>query len=120
MFGRKWEPAEGTFVDVGVKRFGPGDNAPIVRYFLMDIRPSAGEPFRTEVREPLMTSGSLSGPTVVGEVVKLECDPRGKKARFHGDPAKQMDHVQALQAEGEHLEAQERRESAECRGSRDD
>jgi len=76
--------------------------------------------FRTDVREPLMTSGSFSGPTVVGEVVKLECDPKRQKARFKGDPGKQQDHVAALQAEGERLEAQERRESAEHGGMADE
>ena len=86
----------------------------------MDIRPSAGDPFRSEVRAPLMTSGSFVGPTVVGEVIKLQCDPKRKKARFHGDPAKQMDHVAALQAEGERLEAQERREAGERNGRADD
>jgi hypothetical protein len=120
VFGRNWEPGEGTLVDVRSKRLAPGDNTPIVRYYLMDIKPSAGEPFRTEVREPLMTSGSFAGPTVVGEAVKLECDPKRKKARFHGDPGKQTDHVAALQAEGERLEAQERRESGERAGRRDD
>ena len=113
MFGRDWQPAEGIYVDVRVKRFGPGDNSPMVRYYLMDIRPSDGEPFRTEVREPLMTSGAFNGPTVVGEVVKLECDPKRQKARFHGDPATEADHIAALQAEGERLDAQERRESGE-------
>jgi hypothetical protein len=86
----------------------------------MDIRPTSGEPFRAEVPEPLMTSGSFIGPTVAGEVIKLECDPKRKKARFHGDPGKQVDHVAALQAEGERLDAQERRESAERTESLDD
>ena len=120
MFGRNWEPAEGTLVSVRSKRVAPGDNSPILRYYLMDIKPSTGEPFRTEVREPLMTSGSFTGPTVVGEVITLECDPKRKKARFHGDPGKQVDHVAALQAKGERLEAQERRESGERAGSPDD
>lgn len=112
MFGHDWEPAQGTTIDIRSKHFGPGDNSPMVRYYLMDIKPSAGEPFRAEVREPLMTSGSFIGPSL-GEVVALECDPKRQKARFHGDPGKEADQVAALQAEGERLEAQERRESRE-------
>jgi hypothetical protein len=112
VFGHNWEPADGKVVNVRSERFGPGDNSPIVRYYLVDIQPGTGEPFRTEGHEPLMTSGSFIGPTE-GDVVNLECDPKRQTARFHGDPGKQIDHVAALRAEGERLEAQERRESGE-------
>lgn len=117
MFGHNWEPGEGTLVEVRSKHLGPGDNSAVVRYYLMDIKSESGEAFRTEVREPLMTSGSFVGPTIVGEVVKLECDPKRQKARFHGDPAKEEDHIAALQAEGERLDAEERRESGEAEAS---
>jgi putative oligomerization/nucleic acid binding protein len=55
-------------------------------HFLMDVRPTVGEPFRTEVDElPLMLSFRSPG---FGQVVKLECDARRKKARFiRADPA---------------------------------
>jgi len=113
MFGRHWQPAEGTLVDVRASKMGPGDNSPMVRHYVMDVRPSSGAPFRTEVREPLMTSGSFDGPTVAGEVVHLECDPDRKKARFTGDKDQQLaDHVAALETEGERLDAEERAEDA--------
>jgi len=113
MFGRKWQPAQGTLVEVRVSRLGPGDNAAMVRHYVMDVRPSSGEAFRAEVREPLMTSGSFNGPTVIGSVVHLECDPKTEKARFTGDRDQQMaDDVAALQAEGERLDAQERAEES--------
>jgi hypothetical protein len=113
MFGRRWQSAEGTLVDIRVSRFGPGDKTAMVRHYLMDVRPSSGEPFRTEVREPLMTSGSFNGPTVIGAVVHLECDPGRKQARFSGDRDEQLaDDVAALQAEGERLDAEERAEDA--------
>lgn len=53
---------------------------------MMDVRPTSGEPFRTEVDElPLMFSFRSPG---IGAVVKLECDPARKKARFiRDDPA---------------------------------
>jgi hypothetical protein len=117
LFEHDWEPGEGTLVDARSKHFGPGDNSPVVRYYLMDIKPSSGEAFRTEVREPLMTSGSFIGPTIVGEVIELECDPKRQKARFHGDPGKTVDHVAALEAEDERLDGQERREAAERAGN---
>jgi hypothetical protein len=111
MFGHRWQPAEGKLVDVRTSHFGPGDNSAVVRHFLFDVTPSDGEPFRTEVREPLMTSGAFDAPSVIGQAVHLECDPKRQKARFHGDPEQLMaDNVRALQAEGERLEAQERRE----------
>jgi hypothetical protein len=60
-----------------------------------------------------MTSGSFNGPTVIGSVVHLECDPKTQKARFTGDRDQQIaDEVAALQAEGERLDAQERAEES--------
>lgn len=120
MFGRDWQPAEGTLVDIRVSRFGPGDNSPIIRHFVMDVRPSSGEPFRAEVREPLMTSGSFPAPTIIGEVVSLECDPKRKKARFHGDREELLaENAAALRQEAERLDDEERRESAGTGGADD-
>lgn len=55
-------------------------------HFLMDVRPSVGEPFRSEVDElPLFFA--FKEPSF-GQVVQLECDPGRKKARFiRSDPA---------------------------------
>jgi hypothetical protein len=86
MFGADWQPAEGTVIDV---RFSGQHGTNQVHgepHFLMDVRPSDGEPFRTEVDElPLMFSFR---PPAIGAVVNLECDPHRKKARFiRSDPA---------------------------------
>lgn len=52
MFGHDWVSGEGTVVDVrwsGHKnQVGATGREP---HFLMDVRPSSGEPFRTEVDE---------------------------------------------------------------------
>ena len=57
MFGADWQPAEGTVIDV---RFSGQHGTNQVHgepHFVMDVRPSDGEPFRTEVDElPLMFS----------------------------------------------------------------
>lgn len=80
MFGHKWQPGEGTVVETRVSRFGPGDNSSIVTHYVIDVRPNSGEPFRTEVREPV-TAGAFHAP-IVNEVVMLKCDPARKEARF--------------------------------------
>lgn len=77
MFGHKWQPGEGTVVETRVSRFGPGDNSSIVTHYVIDVRPNSGEPFRTEVREPV-TAGAFHAP-IVNEVVMLKCDPARKK-----------------------------------------
>ena len=104
MFGHHWQPAEGTLVDIRVSRSGSGAKALIVEHFLMDVRPSSGEPFRTEVREPLMSS-SFVAPSVPDDVVKLKCDPARKKARFDvGDES--ADKEAAVQAEADRYAAE--------------
>jgi hypothetical protein len=87
MFGHEWVPGEGTLVDIrysGHKsQVGATGQEP---HFLMDVRPSVGEPFRAEVDElPLFFA--FKQPSF-GQVVQLECDPGRKKARFiRSDPA---------------------------------
>ncbi len=54
MFGHKWQEGEGTVRETRVSRLGPGDNSPIITHYLIDVQPSSGEPFRTEVREPMV------------------------------------------------------------------
>jgi hypothetical protein len=80
VFGHKWQEGEGTIRDTRVSRFGPGDNAAVVTHYVMDVQPSSGAPFRTEVREPI-TAGAFHAP-IVGEVVKVKCDPARKDAKF--------------------------------------
>jgi hypothetical protein len=87
MLGHNWVPGEGTIVDVrwsGHKDASTGSGQ--LPHFIVDARPSTGEPFRTEVEE-LMLFPSFVAPAP-GRVVQLECDPARKKARFvRSDPA---------------------------------
>jgi hypothetical protein len=109
MFGHKWQAGEGTVRDTRMTRFGPGDNSPIVTHYMMDVQPSAGEPFRTEVREPI-TAGAFHAP-IVGEVVKVKCDPARKEAKFDlSDKADQLARDEAaLLAQVEREEAEDRK-----------
>jgi hypothetical protein len=86
MLGHQWEPGEGTVIDIRFSGQHGTNRQGAEPHFLMDVRPAAGEPFRTEVDElPLMLSFRPPG---FGQVVKLECDVRRKKARFvRSDPA---------------------------------
>ena len=68
MFGRSWQLAEGTLIDVRAVRWAAGGHAYVTHHFLIDVRPSSGAPFRTEVREPLCSS-SFIAPSVPGEEV---------------------------------------------------
>jgi hypothetical protein len=60
VLGRKWESAEGTVIDV--RFLGAGNAAKTangVRY-LVEVRPTAGAPFRVEVGPPALW-GSYNG-----------------------------------------------------------
>ncbi len=91
-----------------VSRFGPGDNSPIVTHHVIDVRPRSGEPFRTEVREPFAV-GAFHAP-IVGEVVKLKCDPARKQGRFDlSEKSGQLDReAAALLAQVEREEKEDR------------
>lgn len=86
MLGRKWESAEGTVIDV--RFLGAGNAAKTtngVRY-LVEVRPTAGAPFRVEVGPPALW-GSYNDPRI-GQTLRMECDPHHEKARFDkSDPA---------------------------------
>lgn len=86
VLGHHWEPAEGKVVDIRFSGQHGTNHREAEPHFLMDVQPATGEPFRTEVDElPLMFSFR---PPAIGQVVKLECDPRDRKARFiRSDPA---------------------------------
>ncbi|MGO9751311.1 MAG: hypothetical protein ACLP22_07335, partial [Solirubrobacteraceae bacterium] len=93
MFGHDWQPGEGTLVDVRViSSSGSGAHGHVHRGFLMDIRPSNGEPFRTEIPEPEWSN--FVPPTVTGEIVAVKCDPAKKQARF--DTHAQKDEKNAM------------------------
>jgi hypothetical protein len=108
MFGHKWQEGEGTVRETRVSRFGPGDNSAIITHYVIDVQPSSGEPFRAEVREPI-TAGAFQAP-IVGEVVKLKCDPSRKEARFDlSDKSGQLAREQAaLLAQVEREEKEDR------------
>lgn len=96
MFGHDWQSGEGTLVDIRViSRSGSGAHAHIERGFLMDVRPSSGEPFRTEIPEPRWSS--FVPPSVPGEVVIVKCDPARKQARFdtHAQKVEKQDYAEA-------------------------
>ena len=87
MLGHKWEPGKGTVVDIRFSGQHGANKVGAEPHFLMDVQPDSGaEPYRTEVNElPLFPS--FKAPAF-GQVVKLECDPSRKKARFiRSDPA---------------------------------
>ena len=87
MFGHNWVPGEGTIVDVRWSGHeSPATGSGQIPHFIVDARPSTGEPFRTEVEE-LVLFPSFRVP-FPGMVVQLECDPGHKKAKFvRSDPA---------------------------------
>ena len=109
MFDHDWEPAEGTIIDIRYK--GAGNDAKTVNavYYLVEVRPQSGEPpFRTVVEPPtLMLSFEFPHE---GQVVRMECIPAHKKARFDR-------HDPSLSKKGEKEAAKERWE-AELRGER--
>jgi hypothetical protein len=86
VLGRKWESAEGTVIDI--RFLGAGNAAKTsngVRY-LVEVRPTAGAPFRVEVGPPALW-GSYNDPRI-GQTLRMECDPQHEKARFDkSDPA---------------------------------
>jgi hypothetical protein len=87
MLGHNWVSGEGTIVDV---RWSGHENASTgngqMPHFIVDVRPSTGEPFRTEVEELMLFPSFVAPPP--GRVVQLDCDPGRKKAKFvRSDPA---------------------------------
>ena len=86
VFGRQWEPAEGTCVNIRYRGAGNASKTVNAVWYLMEVQPRVGGSFRVEVQPPsLMTS--FKSP-IVGQVVRMECDPARKKARFdRSDPA---------------------------------
>jgi hypothetical protein len=75
-----WEPAEGTVIDIRYKGAGNASKTVNAVFYLMEVRPQSGEPFRTEVQPPsLMLDFKFP---VEGQVCRMECDPARKKARF--------------------------------------
>lgn len=80
MFRRSWEQAEGTIIDRRNKRGGEvGGDASLMR-FLVEVRPPSGQPFRLELGIPGF--GADFRAPMVGDVVKVLCDPGHTKARF--------------------------------------
>lgn len=92
MFGEEWEPAEGELIDIryGGKHGDWSGNGSVTAnsvHYLMEVRPLSGtEPFRCECEPPSLMLSFKSPP--FGVLVKMECVPSKKKARFdRNDPA---------------------------------
>ena len=80
-----WEPAEGTVVDRRQKG-NSQSNLSANLHFLVEVRPTDGEPFRVELGMPGLTGDFI--PPTVGQVVKMEVDVKKQKAKFDtSDPA---------------------------------
>ena len=82
MFGRKdWVAAEATVIDARVAKAKVyDDGGTSTRYeYVLEVRPPAGESFRTKVMAP-NTSDFLDPK--VGNVVKVEIDPKSNDVRF--------------------------------------
>lgn len=86
MFRHGWVAGNGTLVDIRYSGHYGEDGRSGMPHFLMDVSPSVGDPFRTEVEElPLFFSFKQPG---FGKTVQLRCDPKHKRARFvRSDPA---------------------------------
>jgi hypothetical protein len=87
VLGHHWQPGTGTVVDVRFSgHTGNAGGYGQIPHFLMDIHPSDGAPFRTEVELlPLMFDFRMPA---VGSTVQVECDPERQKAKFvRSDPA---------------------------------
>ncbi len=80
MFRRTWESAEGAVVDRRAKRQGAtGSDASLERW-LVEVTPPSGEPFRVELGIPGW--GSNFKAPMIGQTVKVLCNPAHTKARF--------------------------------------
>lgn len=81
MFEHEWEPAEGTIIDIKYKEAGNAAKTVNAVYYMVEVRPDSGaEPFRTVIEPPsLMLSFKFPQE---GQVVRLECIPAHKKAKF--------------------------------------
>src|SRR5260370_41309171 len=80
MLRRDWEQAEGTIIDRRNKRGGEvGGDASTMR-FLVEVRPTSGQPFRLDLGIPGF--GANFRAPMVGDVVKVLCNPAHTKASF--------------------------------------
>ena len=80
MLRRDWEQAAGTIIDRRNKRGGEvGGDASTMR-FLVEVRPTSGQSFRLELGIPGF--GANFRAPMVGDVVKVLCNPAHTKARF--------------------------------------
>jgi len=85
MFGKDWQPARGTIVASRTLRT-TGDGMVSIYEFVVDVRTAEGELFRTKVPEPKIAT-DFKDPAV-GDVVRVEVDPRSHDVRFDKhDPA---------------------------------
>jgi hypothetical protein len=74
-----WEPAEGTIIDRRQKG-NSQDNQSADLQFIVEVRPTGGEPFRVELGMPGLFGDFI--PPSPGQVVKMEVDVAKQKAKF--------------------------------------
>lgn len=82
MFGRRWEPAQGTVVASRVVKTS-GDGMVSVHEFVVDVTPADGEVFRAKVGEPRFAM-NFTAPSV-GAVVRVEVRAGSRTVRFDKD-----------------------------------
>ena len=78
MFGHKWEPAEGTIVEVrpAETAFGRASGHGLGPVYAVDVRQANGEVVRATV------TGPAGPPLAVGTTVRLEVNAKSGEARF--------------------------------------
>jgi hypothetical protein len=85
MFGRGWESAQATILASRIKST-TGDGMVSIREFVAEVRPAAGEPFRTTLQEPHIATNFWAPD--VGAVVGVLVDVKRRRAKFDkSDPS---------------------------------
>jgi len=74
-----WEPAEGAVIDRRQKG-NSQDNMSANLHFVVEVRPTDGQPFRVELGMPGLFGDFI--PPSPGQVVRMEVDVAKQKARF--------------------------------------
>ncbi len=82
MFGKDWQPAQATIVQVHIKKT-TGDGMVSIREFAADVRMPTGEVYRTGIQEPRWAMDFF--PPSVGDVVRVQRDAKSGTVRFDVD-----------------------------------
>lgn len=81
MFGRNWKSAEGKCIDVRYKGAGNMAKTGNDVWYLMEVQPATGEPFRVEVQPPPLMM-SFRAPPLSERTVRMKCNVAHTKAKF--------------------------------------